>query len=287
MATTTPWRPSWRPATGIARPPTKGSSSCAWPPRAVTGSSLYLLAQEVLQDPAPAVRSADRQAALRRLRRVQTLYRDHPTTLLGGGPNRRLGVAAAALLFREERLSAGAILPPMAGRDLDGRAVTNATWAGRYTLVDFWATWCPPCVAAFPKLRDLSKRYGTHLRVVPISADATQQAARTFAKREGAGWDQWYAGPSGAASPAWSNASCPYFLLVGPDWRILRSGQDVPLIEAAAHRSCSPSARALSRRQAKVPTRRRGASVEIAHHPTRSGQATAFRCQVPQRVGEV
>lgn len=203
--------------------------------KAVVGASLFLLARETLSS-ATASSPHQRSAALAQLRRVKSAYSSQPTTLLAAGGSGRLGPAAAAVLFQEERLAIGARLPPMAARDLEGRPVSSTAFSGHYTLIDFWATWCPPCVAAFPTLADLQHDHGDHLRVVSISADANPASASTFVRRERASWTQWYAGPSGVVSPEWSNGSYPYFLLVGPTGRIVDKSQDVAAIKAAVDR---------------------------------------------------
>ena len=203
--------------------------------KSVAGSSLFLLAQETLSTPAgPDPRR--RAVALAQLRRVRAAYGFQPTTLLAAGGSGRLGPAAAAALFQEERLAVGARLPLITVHDLDGHAVSSASLRDRYTLIDFWATWCPPCVAAFPTLADLQREHGDRLHVVSISADASPSSAAAFVRREGATWTQWYAGPSGVISPGWANGSYPYFLLVGPTGRILNKGQDITAITAAVDR---------------------------------------------------
>ena len=49
--------------------------------------------------------------------------------------------------------------PEIEGKDIDGKAVRLADLKGKVVLVDFWATWCPPCVASFPTFRQLSREY--------------------------------------------------------------------------------------------------------------------------------
>ena len=49
--------------------------------------------------------------------------------------------------------------PDIEGKDVDGKPVRLADLKGKVVLVDFWATWCPPCVASFPTLRQLAREY--------------------------------------------------------------------------------------------------------------------------------
>jgi thiol-disulfide isomerase/thioredoxin len=54
---------------------------------------------------------------------------------------------------------------------LDGRSISSADWRGKVVIVNFWATWCPPCRAEIPDLIALQAKYREHLVVVGISED--------------------------------------------------------------------------------------------------------------------
>lgn len=51
--------------------------------------------------------------------------------------------------------------PLMRLPDADGKAVDLATYRGKVVLINFWATWCPPCRQELPSLSRLKKRFGT------------------------------------------------------------------------------------------------------------------------------
>jgi thiol-disulfide isomerase/thioredoxin len=51
---------------------------------------------------------------------------------------------------------------------------------GKFTLIDFWATWCPPCRKAIPELNAYHEKFGNKLVVIGIS-DETEEAVRNFA----------------------------------------------------------------------------------------------------------
>ncbi|HWK08882.1 MAG TPA: TlpA disulfide reductase family protein, partial [Vicinamibacterales bacterium] len=56
-------------------------------------------------------------------------------------------------------------------RDLDGHQISSAGWAGKVVLVNFWATWCPPCRAEVPELVALQQKYRDQLQIIGISED--------------------------------------------------------------------------------------------------------------------
>jgi thiol-disulfide isomerase/thioredoxin len=87
---------------------------------------------------------------------------------------------AEALTVRFFRRPAAA--PVFAVRDLDGREVSTASLHGKVVIVNFWATWCPPCRAEIPDLVALQEKYRQQLQVVGISEDETSpEAVRKFA----------------------------------------------------------------------------------------------------------
>ena len=128
-------------------------------------------------------------------------------------PRRRRssGAARRGLLAALVAVLAGGVLAPPAAAesiwraeewtDLEGRTWTAGDLEGRLVLLDFWATWCPPCLAELPNLRDLHGRYGGRgLEIVGVALDAIERRAlRSFALRHGVGWTQVHE-PTGTGS---------------------------------------------------------------------------------------
>src|SRR5262249_38618569 len=52
-----------------------------------------------------------------------------------------------------------ASVPTFAATDLDGRPVSSSSFHGKVVLINFWATWCPPCRAEIPDLIALQEKY--------------------------------------------------------------------------------------------------------------------------------
>ena len=77
-------------------------------------------------------------------------------------------------------------MPPFLVNDVEGHVLSSAEWRGRVVIVNFWATWCPPCREEIPEMIDLAKRFGDRLQIVGVSEDddATPQEIRDFARNE-------------------------------------------------------------------------------------------------------
>jgi thiol-disulfide isomerase/thioredoxin len=66
--------------------------------------------------------------------------------------------------------------PPITGTDVDGTPVSLANFKGKVVLVDFWATWCPPCVASLPALAALVQKYGDEgFVILGVNVDAMNE----------------------------------------------------------------------------------------------------------------
>ena len=62
--------------------------------------------------------------------------------------------------------------------DLSGKSVSLRESKGNVVLLDFWATWCPPCLMSIPELVDLQKKYKDKgLVIIGISVDDPRQTS--------------------------------------------------------------------------------------------------------------
>jgi thiol-disulfide isomerase/thioredoxin len=72
-------------------------------------------------------------------------------------------------------------------KDVDGRDVSSAQFAGKVVVIDFWATWCGPCREEIPGYIALQKKYGADkLAIVGLSLDAAgPDVVKAFMKKHG------------------------------------------------------------------------------------------------------
>lgn len=132
---------------------------------------------------------------------------------------------------REFAADPAAFLPPVfprpapafALRDLEGGEISLAGLRGRVVLLDFWATWCAPCLKSMPELEALHRRYGAKgLTVLGVSTDeGGPEKVRRFAKARKVTYpialdDEW--------APAWADyrvRAVPSAFLIDREGRIV------------------------------------------------------------------
>ena len=78
-------------------------------------------------------------------------------------------------------------VPPFLVNALDGQTISTAGLHGKVVIVNFWATWCPPCREEIPALIRLQEKYKDRLQIIGISLDDADQAdsVTDFAKQNG------------------------------------------------------------------------------------------------------
>jgi thiol-disulfide isomerase/thioredoxin len=72
-------------------------------------------------------------------------------------------------------------LPELSFTDLDGKAVRTADLAGKVVVVEFWATWCPPCRSTLAWLGELQKQYGDRVVVLAPAVESDEVLVRQLA----------------------------------------------------------------------------------------------------------
>ncbi len=85
------------------------------------------------------------------------------------------------------RLAAIQRLPQVTMTDLTGHELRTADLGGRVVVVEFWATWCPPCQGIVDWLLGLEKRYGDGLEVLALAVESEEEAVRAMAPPEASG----------------------------------------------------------------------------------------------------
>ena len=108
--------------------------------------------------------------------------------------------------------------------DPDGQPRRLSEWRGRHVLINFWATWCPPCRHELPLLAASQRRYGTgRLQVLGISLD-DPKVLGNFLKQSPLGFPTLVGGNEAfglMAGYGHPRGSIPFSILLDPAGKVL------------------------------------------------------------------
>ena len=73
-------------------------------------------------------------------------------------------------------------MPEFSVKNFEGETVTSSDLKGKIAIVEFWATWCPPCRVTMQRLGALTQQYGDDVQVVAIAVESREEDVRKFVK---------------------------------------------------------------------------------------------------------
>jgi thiol-disulfide isomerase/thioredoxin len=118
------------------------------------------------------------------------------------------------------------------GKTVDGKDFDLESMKGKVILVDFWATWCGPCLQEMPHVREMYEGYhGKGFEVVGVSLDEKRDVRLAFLTEEKLPWVQLYADAEGTTG--WSNPIARHYGISGIPTAIL-IGQDGNVVSLEA-----------------------------------------------------
>ncbi len=107
---------------------------------------------------------------------------------------------------------------------LDGSPVRLQDLRGKVVLLDFWATWCAPCVQALPDLKHLArKKSGEPFVLVSVSADQDRATLEKFVQKNKMSWKQCWDETGKMSRSLFGVTSFPSYLLLDPEGAVLYS----------------------------------------------------------------
>jgi thiol-disulfide isomerase/thioredoxin len=129
--------------------------------------------------------------------------------------------AEAKALMEEPRRAREDFAPDYAVVTLDGKYLSFADLKGKVVVLDFWATWCSPCIAALPALQRLAKKMaGEPFVLVSLSGDGDGDRLRAFLAKHPADWPQVW-DQKQEASQQFQITRLPTYFVLDPEGRVL------------------------------------------------------------------
>jgi cytochrome c biogenesis protein CcmG, thiol:disulfide interchange protein DsbE len=134
-----------------------------------------------------------------------------------GDPATRLKPVTSSSAPAAQTYPPGTPAPALRLPGLDGGQVALSPLRGRPVVVNFWASWCDPCVREFPLLRQAAAGHRQdRLTVVGVLSGDSPAAARPFLRRNNATWPIAL-DPNAATATAWGAVGLPHTYFIRPD----------------------------------------------------------------------
>ena len=144
-----------------------------------------------------------------------------------------------------KNIKVGDVAPGFAIKTLDGKDLKLEDFRGSYVALDFWATWCKPCVEEIPELKAVWEAYGKNPKyaMIGLSLDEDVKTLEEFVKEESMGWTHAFLGAGkdlDEVSKAYGVQGIPNVWLIGPDGKVIAKGLRGGDLEAAIKRAIQP-----------------------------------------------
>ena len=126
-------------------------------------------------------------------------------------------------VISQKEFKVGSKAPEFSITGMKGENIELKEYAGKYILLDFWASWCAPCRGEMPNLVKLYKECkGKNFEIIGISLDQKEDAWKKAVKYLKMTWPQacdfqvWY----GPIARAYNLSAVPYTVLINPEGKI-------------------------------------------------------------------
>ncbi len=106
--------------------------------------------------------------------------------------------------------------------DLHNQQHSLTEFRGKYVLLDFWASWCEPCIKSFAHMKPWYHRWnGRGLEIIGISMDETKQKAQQAVQKHQIPWRILWAGDRSQVAIDYGVQGIPHYVIISPDGRIV------------------------------------------------------------------
>jgi len=117
--------------------------------------------------------------------------------------------------------------PAWEATTMAGEAISSSILEGKYVLLDFWGSWCAPCIDALPKLADVYERFGDEqFELVGFAYESEESLTNALERHEEITWPQ-ILDDAAAYSTQFAVRSYPTYYLIDPEGIVVATGNEL------------------------------------------------------------
>lgn len=148
---------------------------------------------------------------------------------VGAGEGKTYADLEADLLDMIHATTLGGNASNLEGGRMDGTAERLSAYGDRLLLLDFWATWCGPCIKAFPELRETVRKFPDDLRILAVSVDDQIDTVSAFLAETSVPWENWHVPIGGDFVRKWRVNGYPTYILIDRGGEVLNRYSLTPI----------------------------------------------------------
>ena len=123
----------------------------------------------------------------------------------------------------DEQLKIGEIVWNSTFTDLNGNAVSLKDYQGKVVLIDFWETWCGPCLQVFPAMDSLRKEYKDDFAVIAVNLQDSDTPEEVEAFKDEKGYDFDFVLDKDQVGPKVISFGIPFKIFVDPNGYLIKA----------------------------------------------------------------
>ena len=121
-----------------------------------------------------------------------------------------------------QELSEEDLAPDFTAKTVDGKTFALSEQKGKVVLLNFWATWCGPCVGEMPAFEKLYSEYGEKIAILAVDCSEDENTVKQFVSDNGYTFPIAY-DTDGAISTKYPTQGIPYTLVIGKDGKVKKT----------------------------------------------------------------
>lgn len=130
--------------------------------------------------------------------------------------------------LESERLGKGEILPEFNFKTLEGKSYSNKDILGKPTYIDIWATWCKPCIADYPKLKEIESKFRDKINFISVIWQDSPERLNNWILNHKPQWIQLISNSNDSFFEKMKITGVPRYILVDKEGRIITPSAKSP-----------------------------------------------------------
>ena len=125
------------------------------------------------------------------------------------------------------KIEKGDNAPEFIINDINGKVRELRSYKDKYLLLDFWGSWCLPCIKELPEIKKIYQNSGDRIAILGIACNDEEQLLRRFLQKNNIDWPQAIQNSGDVFPESYSVFSFPTLFLIDPAGKIVAKGEEL------------------------------------------------------------